>query len=140
MTEASSASKAKQIAILVRQCLDSLNIYGLDAEALKNRQKTFIEILKGYKIEVITQAFWKYLETASTAPTAAQIREICSEINQKTAPTPLSAPQKKQIVQQILDWETDELLATHYPSERMSPSQIQAAYPSRRVYERMRLE
>jgi len=140
LTEASSGNKAKQIALLVRQCLDSLNIYGLDAEALKNRQKTFIEILKDYKIEVITKAFWKYLEGASTPPTAAQIKEICAEINHKTAPTPLAEPKKRIFIQQICDWTTGEVLKTNGPDEKMTPMQIDTAFGGRRVYERIRLE
>ena len=140
LTQVSSEAKAKEIAVYVQQCYDVLNVYGKDAEAMKNTQRAFISVLKPYSAQTIQKAFFKYLETGSSVPTPAQIKNICDDIEaekSKPAPQPF---QKKIIKQQIRDWATDDIIDIYQHGEHLSPFQVSQKYAGQRVYVRMSIE
>lgn len=122
---------------MVRQCFDSLNIYGLDAQALVTRQKSFIEVLKPHDIKTIAKAFSKYLETEKTAPVPAQIRELC--VKEEVKPNVFEI-RTKNITQIILDWNTDEVLAEFQQGEHLNGAQINSQFKDKRTYVRMKVE
>lgn len=79
-TQSQNASgKSSLLRDLVRQSFDVFNLYGKQPEALANIVQGFSLALEDQSVEDIRRAFMEWLNTNSTMPTPADIRNISAE-------------------------------------------------------------
>lgn len=73
LTLATSRVARGQLAVMVSQCFDALNIYGKEPEQVENIVAIFNLVLAEYSIKQIEDAFKTYLSRNSNMPTPADI-------------------------------------------------------------------
>jgi hypothetical protein len=65
--------------MLVRQCFDMQDTYGLRPEQLANRMRGIIEDTQGYSLAIIHKAFVEWRRTSPKIPTPYDIRTLCEK-------------------------------------------------------------
>lgn len=86
-----SPEKATQIQILIRQCFDTLNVFGKTDDQFENIVKLFISVLADCDLENIRKAFVFWGKENSQMPTPADILAIAKGYQ----PHKASGPQHK---------------------------------------------
>ncbi len=76
-------ASALPISQMVRQCFDSLNIYGKEPEQVENMILMFIHALQEYEIIEIKRAFVDWVKSNAEMPTPAGIIEIIQSYRPK---------------------------------------------------------
>ena len=141
MKATSDKSKARireHIGFLVTQCFDTLDPFG---KLLSTSLKLHIEHLSEFSVDQLTAGFQKWVKSNSKVPAPSDIRDLILSEQEKTAPARAAfQPQPAKWTQIVKDWNTDEVLETNYSGYHRSPITLSAAYPSRRIYDRMSKE
>lgn len=75
-TLATSKQARGQLAVMLSQCFDALNVYGKEPEQVENTVAIFNLVLADYNISEIEKAFKIYLSRNKSMPTPACIAEL----------------------------------------------------------------
>lgn len=76
-----------QFCEFLSQCYDGLNTYGKTPEQLENLTGLFLEVLGGYPIEVVKNAFLQHIKRSSNLPTPADIMNIIDPLPEELSPS-----------------------------------------------------